>query len=212
MSAVAAVVAGSPRAPLAQQTLPPLAVFAGADGLARAISSEAAWLWLIEGGGSPHADALERLCGASAIAGEPPAAVVSGIVRNPEGVPLESELPAVGHLDVGAVVRLAERRVAPIRHATFANCLVERSAFLRHGMPDPRFGRYAAVEWTARVLRDRAGRFCPASVVIRDSGVAPCEEASRFAEAAATMRMVRSGAWTRGESARELLALAARGG
>jgi hypothetical protein len=203
---VAAVLGSEEPLALAEQTRAPTHVFAGDDALARALDVEARWLWLLAAGGRPRADALERLLHASDDRASA-AALVSGAVLDAAGRPLEDELPAVRHGDVASVIALSERRLAPIRHATFANCLVERTAFARHGLPDARsFGRHAAVEWTARVLRDRPGRFCPASVVV--VGVDRTGPGPPLAEIGATIRTLRSGAWTRGESVRELLQLA----
>jgi hypothetical protein len=214
---VTAVVHGEAPARLARQMPPAVDVLTGPDRLERAAATDVQWLWLISAGGTPRPDALDLLLRATATDGERRPALVCGIVLDDAGRPVEEELPPVSHSDVAAVIRLCEHRLAPVRHATFANCLIERTAFERHGLPDSRFGRHAAVEWTARVLGERPGLFCPASVVIVGRRAADYGagsrldhgESSRLAAGMATIRMVRSGAWTRGESARGLLALVA---
>lgn len=177
-------------------------VVTGPGALTRAVATDAEWLWLLAAGARPAQDALARLLDAVAPAGEPPAALVAGMVLDEAGRPLEALLPAPDRSDPAAVLRLAALRLCPVRHAPFANALVRRDAFARLGLPDERtYGPYAPSQWTARLLRDEPGRLCPASVVTVDTDAQP------RATLAATVRMARSGVWTRGEALGALGAL-----
>jgi hypothetical protein len=175
----------------------------GADALSRAISSRAEWLWLLTSDGRPDDTALERLIGAARPAGEPRASVVAGILVDPANQPVHDAFPAFKYSDDEATVRLVGHALLPIRSAPFVNCLVRRSCFLEHGSPDTRsFGRYAPVAWTARVLADAPGYFAPLSVARLTAPIRPSSRWAALAEAPSTIRMARSGAWTRGESGR----------
>jgi len=190
---VVAVVAGPPGAALDHARLEGVA--SGPGALARAATTGADWLWLLAAGALPREDALPRLLDAVAPSGEPAAALVAGMALDGAGRALEDLLPAPDRSDAAAVLRLAALRLCPVRHASFANTLVRRDAFARLGLPDERaYGPYAPVAWTARLLRDEPGRLCPASVVTIASRAHP------KATLAATVRMARSGVWTRGEA------------
>ncbi len=209
---VAAVLAGGSPTRLARQTEAVPEVFAGPGALARARACDADWLWFLAARARVREDALQRLLGAVEPEAEPRAALVAGMVLDErDGRPVEDELPAPDPSDIGVVIRVIPRHLCPIRHATLANCLVARAVLQRHGEPDTRrFGRYAAVEWTARVLRSEPGRFCADAVAVLSpapGGDAPARPT--LAAAAATLRMARTGAWTRGESLQALGRLAA---
>jgi hypothetical protein len=96
---------------------------------------------------------------------------------------------------VGDLSRLG---LALIRHAPFVNCLVAADAFAEHGLPDAKtFGPFAATAWTAQVLRDRRGYFTADSRVVL-SGSAPGP--GRMQALGFIARMLRSGAWSRGDA------------
>lgn len=194
-----AVVAVSPAdvPQLKRQSHPPDAVLAGPDGLERALREGADWVWLLARGADPHPDALERLVSAHASAGDPPASLLAGRVVDPHGTTIASEVPA-GDPRNPQLVRLVGRRMLPIRHTTFANCLVARGCFTRHGVPDERrYGLYAAIEWSVRALRVETGYFIPSSVIRVDPRPS---RRDAFAGIPPLIRMLRSGAWTRGEA------------
>ena len=196
---IGAVVAISPAdvPRLERQSRPPDAVLAGPDGLERALREGADWVWLLARGADPRPDALERLVDAHAPAGDAPASLLAGRVVDPDGTTVASEVPA-GDQRNPQLVRLVGRRMLPIRHTTFANCLVARGCFTRHGVPDERrYGPYAAVEWSARALRVETGYFIPSSVISVDPRPS---RRDALAEIPALVRMLRSGTWTRGEA------------
>lgn len=174
--------------------------------LEQAIASDADWLWLLGDGAEPAGDALERLLDATEPAGEPRAALVAGLVRDGSGRVIRDALPGFLQHDDDAVLRLVAHRLLPLRNATFDHCLIRRTCFVDHGMPDTQvFGRHAPVAWTARVLRDAPGYFAPLSIARLAGRSEPLPRWS--AATISTLRMTRSGGWTRGESARALVRL-----
>lgn len=199
--AVTRLIAGG----LGRQTRAPEEILAGEGALQRACASDARWIWLLADGGDPRPDALERLLEARLPDGATLPAIVAGTVVAGYGGVDERQLPgwSIGHPEL---IDLVGRGALPIRHATFANCLVASACFVRHGLPDERrFGPYAAIEWSARVLRDEPGCFVPASVVASAAALGR-RDALRAVPALA--RMLRTGAWTRGDQlahARRLL-------
>lgn len=178
----------------------------GEDALEAAVRSTADWIWVIDGGGRPRPDALERLLAPSPI--DPACAVAAGLIVDAGTLrPIELLVPAGTEGDTEGVLQLAQCRLLPIRNATFAHTLVRRGALVQHGLPDrERYGRYAAIEWTARVLRDQAatGLFVPASVLSREAA------RPRPGDLPAVIRTARAAAWTRGETIRQLAAVARR--
>ena len=177
-------------------------VGAGPDALAHALATEAPWLWFLAPGARPREDALDVLLAAVAPEGAAPPTVLAGLLVDEHGVPLERDLQATPQLDAEAAVELVRHRLLPIRSAGFQHCLVARASFDRHGLPDhARFGPYAGHEWTARVLGDSAGYLVAASVVELAAGAAPT---GSFAQLPAAVRMLRTGAWSRGDAVRAL--------
>lgn len=182
---------------LTRQTRPPDDAFTGRFALERALTSGADWIWLLARGANPRVDALERLLDARALPGETPASLLAGTVVDVTGGNLACQLPAgdARHTDL---VRLVGKRALPIRNTTFANCLAARDCFLHHGLPDElRYGSYAAVEWSARALREETGYFIPSSIVLLDM---PASRRDAVRSIPALVRMLRTGAWTRSEA------------
>ena len=182
-------------------------VTAAPGALSRALAAPAGepWLWLLAPGARPRPDAIELLIAAIEPPGSPRAAIVAGVVVDPEGAPVAAELPAGEWRDDAAVIRLAEARVLPIRSAPFAHCLVARATFAEHGLPDERtYGPHAAREWSARVLREAPGYLAATSVAVLERP----QPAPTLHALAPTLRMTRTGAWTRGESLEALADLA----
>lgn len=177
------------------QTRAPEDVFTGPDALARAHAAGASWIWVLEAGAVPRPDALERLVAAQAPPGAAGATLIAGAVVDDAGRVRDAAVPGF-RIERPDVIELAGRGLLPIRHAPLAHCLVAREALTRHGFPDTaRFGPYAAQEWSARVLRDADGYFDASSVVV--SAAANGRPGPRDAPALA--RMLRSGAWSRGD-------------
>jgi hypothetical protein len=193
-----AVVCAHAVAGLDRQTRVPDHVFGGPDALARAASTGAGWIWLLASGADPHADALQRLLDARAIDGEQPASLLSGMVVGASGRAVDAGFPTGDGRSPADLIRLAGKRMLPIRFTAFANCLVAGDCFVRHGLPDRRrYGPYAAIEWSARALRDDAGYFVPASVVVLRPSVG---RPFTVAAIPGLSRMLATGVWTRGEA------------
>ena len=147
-------------------------------------------LWIVDGAAKPLADALPSLLGA----GTTPAA---SLPVDDAGVAVETLIGRFADDDDDALVAAAGRRQIPIRHTHLLSLLVDREPVLRLDPPDPgRFGPYAGSEWTARLFALGGGVLVPASRV-QASGAAR-------ASALSAMRVMRSGAWRRGETLREL--------
>ena len=176
------------------------------DALARALASEAEWLWLLAEGANPRDDALERLIAAIEPEDAAPSTVLAGLVVDDRGLPLDGSIQAAPRLNSAEAVRLVRQRLLPMRSTGFANCLVAREAFSRHGLPNTRkFGPYAPEEWTARVLRNAAGYVVPGSVVVMPAPAEPADRGAALSDLLATMRMLPTGTWTRGDAARAVL-------
>jgi hypothetical protein len=176
------------------------------SGLEQASASDAAWVWCLRAGARPRPDALDALLKAARLAGEPPALLVAGMTADVEtGRAIEEDLPAFDYVDQEAVLRLLPHRVAPIRSAPFANCLISRDSFALHGLPDERsFGRYAPAEWTHRVVNEGVGYFAPLSVVPATPVLRASDPAEVIADTTAVIRTGRTGTWTGGELGRAL--------
>jgi hypothetical protein len=186
---------------------PTVAVLTGADALAQAVRSDADWLWLLADGARPAADALERLLDQIQPDGEPPAAIVAGLVVDDRDQVIVEALPSFRQSDEEAVVRLVAQRLLPIRSTPFAHCLVARDCLVRHGPPDTAaFGPYAPAVWSAQVLSAAPGYFTPLSLITAPRGTFAIARDHRAAIRGA-VRAARSGAWTRGDGVRALARL-----
>ncbi|MGH2914379.1 MAG: hypothetical protein ACRDMX_05280 [Solirubrobacteraceae bacterium] len=185
---------------LEAQLRAPDQVFTGHGALRRAHASGAGWLWLMQGGGDPRPDALERLLDARALPGVAPATILCGLALEPGGRIAESGLPGLRAEHPG-LVELVGHRALPLRHTTFSNCLIAAGCFTRHGLPDARRAPYAASLWSARALRMQTGYFVPASVV---QLATPAHRPGAVGSIAGALWMLASGAWTRGETLRNV--------
>jgi hypothetical protein len=173
-----------------------------ASSLAAAVETGAQLVWLLEPGAVHARGALERLVDALGPPGEAPLA--TGLALESSGRPADALTPRGKQLDVEELAAGGLRRL-PVRYAHLANTLVRRDAIERAGLPQASFGPYAAQEWTTRLLAGRRAWLEPASTVRLPAGWAPRQPGWR--DAAATMRMLRTGAWSRGEALRALAAL-----
>lgn len=175
------------------------------DAFTRALASDAEWLWFLAEGARPRDDALERLTAAIEPEDAAPATVLAGLLVDDRGDPVDAGVQPAPGIDSAEAVRLVRQRLLPIRSAGFANCLVARAAFSRHGLPNTRkFGPHAPEEWTARVLRKEPGYLVPASVVVLPARAEPADRGAGLSNLLATMRMLPTGTWNRGDAARAL--------
>jgi hypothetical protein len=207
---VAAVVGPTSGQTLDRQSHRPTIALTGSGALQRALGSGADWVWFLSSGAQPAEDALERLLAAIEPAGARRASLLCGMVVDEHGRPRDRELAAGSQGEGRVLLELVRQRLLPLRYATFAHCLVARDAFARHGLPDTRsFGPHAPIEWCARVLRHEAGYLVPASTVVLRGTTEATDRRAALRAVGATLRMTRTGAWTRGESLQALATLAA---
>jgi hypothetical protein len=156
------------------------------------------WLWVHSPGGRPRDDALPTLLAVAAALDDAPV-MLAALVVDASGTPRADRLPAGREADTAAAIAGVERRVLPMRSAPFAGLLVRADAVHAGGPPDvAAYGPHAPLVWTARLLADRPGYLVPAAVVVESDD----RERARLGP---TLRTVRSGVWTAGESVRALL-------
>jgi hypothetical protein len=196
------VVAPTPPSDLSRQSVAVAKTYVGMGALSRAVAGGCEWVWLLGAAARPRADALGLLLEAA-----PEAGVTAGLAVDAGGRLLVEQLPKVTARAPEELVSLAARSLLPIRSTPFANVLVRRDCFDRHGMPDRRYGRWAPVAWSASVLCERVGYLVPASVVeleVEGSDRPGLHDCRAFA------RMLRTGAWTRGDAVGALIASGGR--
>jgi hypothetical protein len=153
--------------------------------------------WLLHGAAIPNESTLRGLLDAGHPAASLPLA--------PTGVPIDRLLGRFTEWDVEGILAAAERRRLPLRHTHVISLLVETE--LACGLAPPsaaRYGRYAGVEWTARLFAVKRGMLVPASTVTIDPGAV----AGSIGDA---VRTARSGIWGRGEALREIANSVSRG-
>lgn len=153
-------------------------------------SHGAAWVWLVDSGVAPQAEALERLLKAiermDALARP---VLIAGKVMTPEGVPDPGSLPIPSVSDPELAVAAFDRHLLALRAARSGSLLVDRRAFDRLGAPRP-----GGLEWTGRLLREGAGFLEPASVAIRQPMEPRDEHARRLAGLLDWVRLLAGGA------------------
>jgi GT2 family glycosyltransferase len=142
-----------------------------AAGLARALHGDTDAIWLLDDDTIPEPDALAELVRAReaypGAAATPPALVASRVVwtdgrEHPMNTPRTR--PGVRPADLEAAAVAGCR---PVRSASFVSVLLDASAVRKDGLPVADYFLWNDdFEYTTRVLRDRVGLFCPASVVV----------------------------------------------
>lgn len=156
-----------------------------AYGMALALDAGADLIWVMDDDTVPGPDALLALLAARAgHPGRPPALVASRVLWT-DGRQHPMNTPRVKPFATGAE-RLAASASGclPIRSASFVSILIEAAEVRRRGLPVADFFLWNDdFEFTARLLRGRAGLLCPASVVIhktRTFGAADADPGERF--------------------------------
>ena len=156
-----------------------------AVGLGAALDDGADLVWLMDDDTVPEPGALAALVAArGTYPGTPPAVVASRVVwtdgrAHPMNTPRRKPF-----------VRRAERERAagvdcvPIRSASFVSILVDADECRRHGAPVADYFLWNDdFEFTTRLLRQRPGLLCPASVVVhktRSYGSTDADPGERF--------------------------------
>jgi hypothetical protein len=134
------------------------------------VDADAEWLWLLDGSAVPRPDALRRLLAAADVAETLPApapVLLASKVLAPGGSVDDGRVPWYrrgGETDLA--MRAARLGLLPVRAGRASSLLVRRGAGAavgpgRGGLAGPG----AAMEWTARLLRDGMGYLAPTSVV-----------------------------------------------
>ena len=125
------------------------------------------WIWLLDAGVVPEADALERLLAAADGADN---ALIASKVLAPDGTldPSSAPVPEV-HNGERVLSALARKQVA-LRVARRGSLLVRRDALEASGGV-ANFDR--DLEWTARLLADYPGVLEPRSIAVRVAGDVP---------------------------------------
>ncbi len=140
------------------------------EGMKRAHAGGAQWLWLMDDDTVPDPGALAELLAAPERLDEPPSFLASRAVwRDGRVHPMNALWP--DRTRAALAVEGAERRVMPVRSATFVSLLVHRGAVDRHGLPRKEFFVWSDdIEYTSRiVLAGEGGYLVPASRVLHDT-------------------------------------------
>ena len=137
----------------------------------RAAPGGAEWLWLLEDV-EPEAGAQEALLAAAERA--PEAALLVPRLLDADGDPWFPR-DWIDYADPLRIATDAERRLLPLREASFRGALVRTDAAARLGPPpDGDAGWDPSPGWTAALLRDAPGYLVPAAAVrLRPGAAAP---------------------------------------
>jgi rhamnopyranosyl-N-acetylglucosaminyl-diphospho-decaprenol beta-1,3/1,4-galactofuranosyltransferase len=156
-----------------------------AYGMAQAINDGADLIWAMDDDTVPDAGALAALLAARGTYPGPVPALMASTVLWTDGRrhPMNTPRPR-------PLARTADRTAAaasgcvPIRSASFVSVLVDAAECQRRGLPRADFFLWNDdFEFTTRLLRDRVGLLCPASVVVhktRTFGGTTVEPGERF--------------------------------
>ena len=139
-----------------------------AYGMALAIADGADLIWLMDDDTVPEPGALAALLLARDGHAAPAPALIASRVVWTDGNAHPMNTPRVKPL-VSPAERAAAGAVGclPIRSASFVSILIEAGACQRSGLPQADYFLWNDdFEFTARLLRDRTGLLCPASVVV----------------------------------------------
>ena len=137
------------------------------EAIAAGCRTDADWLWLMDDDSIARPTALAELLAAIERAdGAAPPVLMCSRVEWRDGRPHMMNRPVVQRRGPARLAGAVRSELLPVRAATWVSLLISRQAVERSGMP-PRHFFYQAddIEYTARILRDGAGYYVPASVV-----------------------------------------------
>ena len=190
MSEVTAVLLGAraaTAAPGAAESVT-LAELTGVRDVARAAGTEL--LWILDGRAVADQATLPALLEHASL----PAA---SLPVDAAGAPVDALIGRVRRDSDAAVLAEVERRRVPLLHAPVVSLLVARREVASLEAPRADLGRYAGLDWTARLFAASGGGvLVPASRVRAPPG-GP-------GDPIAALRMTRANAWSRADLAREL--------
>jgi rhamnopyranosyl-N-acetylglucosaminyl-diphospho-decaprenol beta-1,3/1,4-galactofuranosyltransferase len=152
------------------------------------------WLWTMDDDTIPRPDALEQLlAGLARRDGLPEPVLLYSKVLWSDGSIHPMNQPSFDLRDPQRFMDGLERRLLPIRWATFPSMLLRPDAVRRNGLPNKRFFLWSDdIDFTGRILRHEPGYFVPESVALHMTATAhsPWEGGARFYYG------VRNGIWT----------------
>lgn len=136
------------------------------EGMKRARSSGAEWMWLMDDDTIPEPRALAELLEARARLDSRPAILVSKVVWE-DGRMHPMNVPGLERRRMEHLIDAAERGLVPVRFATFVSLLVAADVLDRHGLPLKHFFIWSDdIEYTGRVLLREPGYLVPESVAL----------------------------------------------
>ena len=139
------------------------------EGIRAGMDRGGQWLWLMDDDTIPAPDALEQLLRPLGnLGGLPVPGLLASKVVWTDGTLHPKNLPWA-RLDEGSIetfVSAVDRRLLPLRVASWVSILVSRQAVQAHGLPLKHYFIWGEDgEWTARLLKHGTGYMVPASVV-----------------------------------------------
>lgn len=139
------------------------------EGIRAGMDMGGEWLWLMDDDTIPAPDALEQLWASlGRLDGLPAPSLLASKVVWTDGTLHPKNLPWA-RLDEGSIetfVSAVDRRLLPLRVASWVSILVSRRAVEDHGLPLKHYFIWGEDgEWTARLLKHGTGYMVPASVV-----------------------------------------------
>jgi rhamnopyranosyl-N-acetylglucosaminyl-diphospho-decaprenol beta-1,3/1,4-galactofuranosyltransferase len=141
------------------------------EGIKRAHSQGADWMWLMDDDTVPAPEALAELLRArSGLDGQAaPTLLASKVVwRDGRVHPMNFASPARRHPE--RMVEAAERGLMPIGSATWVSLLLHRGAVDRHGLPLKQFFIWSDdIEYTGRILSSEPGYLVPRSIALHNT-------------------------------------------
>lgn len=153
------------------------------------------WLWLLDGGAVPRADALEALLAASTAVPVPAPLLLASKVVDPQGRLHPDSTPRHEVFEKEHSIDAVERRLVQLRTAAPGSVLVDAEVAGRFGSPRQDLPPALEMhEWSARVLRrwTDTGYLVPASLAVKS---APPREATAR-DWLARVRILASRGWS----------------
>ena len=136
------------------------------------------WMWLRDGTAQPAPDALDRLLEAlGRLDGLPAPVLLASKVVDRAGALVPALAPWYLRDDAGLAMDAAGRGLLPVRAARTSSVLVRADVLGRARRRRRLPPGAAALEWTARVLRDAPGYLVPASVAVAEAAPGGSAEA-----------------------------------
>jgi GT2 family glycosyltransferase len=159
-----------------------------AAGLERALTFDPDLVWLLDDDTVPTSGAAQALASAwsgyQGLTGEPPSVVASRVVwTDGRDHPMNTPRPRPG-VSAADVEAAAEVGCMPVRSASFVSILCDAKTVGDRGLPIADYFLWNDdFEYSTRLIRDRVGLYCPASIVVhktRTFGSTDADPGERF--------------------------------